>query len=565
MSALAPMENQASHAGDKEGTATFPNRWLLSKLLSVALLVSLSLSLWTLDFSPPPPPLHLNLYLGAYSISTSPPPPPRPAIFKWISVPMPSNFTSTLLSRWLSPGGEPCRDSVATNISLPALDDAPRVELSAAEIHRFTFLALDASGLPRCLGGDYFETDLSGDSWKSRPPVVDHGNGSYSFELQVHPDSSGEFQLSIVLLFRSFQGLKFSPQRFNYRKEVRRIPISFRRSNAGTLPDLHVCRRADFAKEIWSGRWTRHGGEESCEVDHEGRYRCLDPNFPCKKPWCEGPLGALESNGWVYSAHCSFKIFAQDSAWRCLRNKWIFFWGDSNHVDTIRNMLNFILGRPEISAVPRRFDLRFTNPRNESESVRITSVFNGHWNETENYLGLQSLRNEEFKRMLWMYFSTEEEEDRVPDAMVLNSGLHDGIYWKSIRAFAEGAEYAAKFWEEVMRHVVEKRGKTMPRIFYRSTIATGGYARDLAFNPSKMEAFNGVLLEKLKDKGLLSGGGVIDDFDMTFPWHYDNRCNDGVHYGRSPAKARWRDGVVGHQYFVDLMLGHVLLNAVCNE
>jgi hypothetical protein len=51
---------------------------------------------------------------------------------------------------------------------------------------------------------------------------------------------------------------------------------------------------------------------------------------------------------------------------------------------------------------------------------------------------------------------------------------------------------------------------------------------------------------------------------MTFPWHYDNRCNDGVHYGRAPAKRVWRDGKIGHQYFVDLMLGHVLLNAICN-
>lgn len=33
----------------------------------------------------------------------------------------------------------------------------------------------------------------------------------------------------------------------------------------------------------------------------------------------------------------------------------------------------------------------------------------------------------------------------------------------------------------------------------------------------------------------------------------DNRCNDGVHYGRAPSKSKWRDGEIGHQYFVDLM------------
>ena len=108
---------------------------------------------------------------------------------------------------------------------------------------------------------------------------------------------------------------------------------------------------------------------------------------------------------------------------------------------------------------------------------------------------------------------------------------------------------------------VKQRGLAWPRVFYRNTIATGGYARSLAFNPNKMEVFNGVLLEKLKQSGVVSG--VIDNFDMTFPWHFDNRCNDGVHYGRAPAKMKWRDGQIGHQYFVDLMLAHVLLNALC--
>ena len=104
---------------------------------------------------------------------------------------------------------------------------------------------------------------------------------------------------------------------------------------------------------------------------------------------------------------------------------------------------------------------------------------------------------------------------------------------------------------------------TPPEVIYRTTVTTGGYARRLAFNPNKMEAFNGVVLDKLRAHGLVDR--VIDDFDMTYPWHYDNRCNDGVHYGRAPAKLKWRDGQIGHQYFVDLMLGHVLLNALCTR
>jgi hypothetical protein len=221
-------------------------------------------------------------------------------------------------------------------------------------------------------------------------------------------------------------------------------------------------------------------------------------------------------------------------------------------------MLNFVLDLPQIPSVPRRFDMNFSNPKDASQSVRITSIFNGHWNETMNYEGFNSLMDEGFRNLLKKYFS----EDTVPDTIIMNSGLHDGVHWHSFRAYSEGAGYAASFWKEVMDSV-KQRGLAVPQIFYRTTIATGGYARSLAFNPNKMEVFNWVALDKFRRAGLVSG--VIDNFDMTFPWHFDNRCSDGVHYGRAPAKMKWRDGEIGHQYFVDLMLAHVLLNALCSR
>nr|CAD1829122.1 unnamed protein product [Ananas comosus var. bracteatus] len=599
--------------GVATATATATRRRMLGKLLFVAFSAALVL-LWAEDTSVvrggAPRPLQIGYHLGSYSVDSSTPTAPSsmsknnatrssssrssnsssssssssttlPTKFSppiWISVPVVPNFTTTIISSWKAlPVGEACRDSPTTDISIPALDGrVSPVELSAAEIHEFSFTAFDDAGRPRCLGGDYFEVDLSGASWKSRPPLLDRGDGSYSLLLQVAPDFAGAFNLTVTLLCRSFEGLKMWPVRFKYDRQLRKIPIIISRPNritgdgdgsASSLPELRTCRSSDFGQDFWwSGRWTRHCGKEreaECAVDDEGRYRCLAPDHPCQRPWCTGPLGALESDGWVYSAHCSFKIFAGEQAWDCLANKWIFFWGDSNHVDTIRNLLHFVLGRTDVQQVPRRFDYNFTSPSNASQSVRITSIFNGHWNESMNYLGLQSLENEDFRRLLWKIFSTE---DRVPDVMIINSGLHDGFYWRSVRAFAQGAERAAEFWAEVMRHV-RQRGKAVPRIFYRTTIAAGGYGRVLVYNPSKMEAFNGVLLEKLKEKGLLSagGGGVIDDFDMTFPWHYDHRCSDGMHYGRAPAKAVWMDRQIGHHYFVDLMLGHVLLNAICSD
>ncbi|XP_059632559.1 uncharacterized protein LOC132275164 [Cornus florida] len=481
--------------------------------------------------------------------------PSAPTTLGWISAEFEANFSSKLLAGWLAPGGEPCKDSKTVDISIPKLDGQEQIYLSTGDIHEFVFQALDESGKPHCLGGDYFETDLSGESWKSRPPIKDFGNGTYSFSVQVHPDFTGNYNLTVILLFRHFEGLKFSPERFAFDKILRTIPINFYRSST-QVPQLTQCHKSELNRDVWSGRWTRHGKNESCEISNDGRYRCFKSTLPCQHPWCDGSLGLLESNGWTYSTHCSFKIFSSKKAWNCLNNRWIFFWGDSNHCDTIRNIIHFILNVPEIKTVPRWFDMNITNPKQPSQTVRITSIFNGHSIQTGNYQGLNSLKNETYREILKEYFS----HDNVPDTLVMNSGLHDGVFWSNLRRFNKGAEQAAEFWAEVMESV-RRRGLVAPEVLYRTTVATGGYARRLAFNPHKMEAFNGVFLEKLKQFGVVNR--VIDHFDMTFPWHFDNRCNDGVHYGRAPAKMKWRDGEIGHQYFVDLMLGHVLLNALC--
>lgn len=479
-----------------------------------------------------------------------------PLSLQWVSSDLEANYSSNLLAKWLSPGGEPCKDSKSVDIRVASLDGNEHIELSCGEIHEFVFQAVDETGEFRCLGGDYFETDLSGERWKSRPPIKDIGNGTYSFSLQVHPDFAGDYNLTIILLFRHYEGLKFSTAKFVFDKVLRVVPIKFVNSSSSHLPRLRQCEKTDYTRDVWSGRWTRHARNDNCLISKDGRYRCQKASFPCPHPWCDGPLGVLESNGWVYSSHCSFKLVSSVEAWNCLDNRWIFWWGDSNHCDTIRNILHFILDVQDIPIVPRIFDTNITNPRNASQVVRFTSIFNGHPNHTGNYQGLNSLINKEYRETLKGYFSGNV----VPDTMIMNSGLHDGIFWSNLRRFVKGADYAASFWAEVMEGL-KRRGLARPEIIYRTTVTTGGYARAMSFNPQKMEAFNGVVLDKLRQYGVLDK--IIDDFDMTYPWHYDNRCNDGVHYGRAPLKARWRDGQIGHQYFVDLMLGHVLINALC--
>jgi hypothetical protein len=84
---------------------------------------------------------------------------------------------------------------------------------------------------------------------------VDHDNGSYSLRLQVAPRfAAREFRLTAVLLFHSWEGLKFSSSRFKYRTELHRI-------------------RLLFSRDAWSGWWTRLAKNDSCEdVDAAGRY-----------------------------------------------------------------------------------------------------------------------------------------------------------------------------------------------------------------------------------------------------------------------------------------------------
>ncbi|KAE8690510.1 hypothetical protein F3Y22_tig00110895pilonHSYRG00658 [Hibiscus syriacus] len=293
-------------------------------------------------------------------------------------------------------------------IKIPGLDKAKSVELSAGEIHDFVFQAVDESGNARCLGGDYFEVDLFGDSWK-RPLVKDFGNGSYLVSLQ----GLGSLKLEL-----NCPNCKFA-------------------KNLISIEMFGLVDGLDMERMIIVELVT------TADIN-------AAPDFPCLNPWCNRSLGLLESNGWVYSSHCLFRLVSVDSGWDCLKN---------------------------------RFDMNFSNPKDRSPTVQITSIFNGHCNGTQNYLGLDSLKDEGFRSLL---------------NIVLER--HSGI------GEAE-----------------------------RVISATSCFP----VHPSKVEAFNGVVLEKLRQAGLVSS--VIDNFDMTYSWHYDNRCNYGFHYGRAPLKMKWRD------------------------
>ncbi|OAE28414.1 hypothetical protein AXG93_115s1030 [Marchantia polymorpha subsp. ruderalis] len=64
-------------------------------------------------------------------------------------------------------------------------------------------------------------------------------------------------------------------------------------------------------------------------------------------------------------------------------------------------------------------------------------------------------------------------------------------------------------------------------------------------NPHKMESYNHVMVEKLRAE------------------RHRMPVNDGGHYGRAPGVALPPWHRKPHWYFVDIMLAHIFLNAIC--
>ncbi|KAG6554131.1 hypothetical protein Mapa_004047 [Marchantia paleacea] len=517
----------------------------------------------------------------------------RPSSFRWVQYPtVETNETEQLMDRWRALKSNECHGVSTQSIRLmgdfpgPSLNESVTntIRLVAGPVHEIVWASIGDDGEPRCVGGDFFEADLSGPHWKSRPPVLDHDNGTYTMKLQLHPDfANARYHLNVTLLFDNLQGLALRPKSRARLKQVLSLNIEYVHpeiqippaetvseldealsddipqkppTSSSLLPELKLCTKDDFKKKHWTGRWTRDD-ERECPVDEAGRYDCLDPDLECPRPWCRGPVARLESSGWVYSAHCAFRIFRTEEAWQCLNGKWLFAWGDSIMIDSIGNLLRFILGLNDTPArLDRRMDQVFRWPRDERLSVRITSVFNGSHNVSRNWEGLFSLHDEDYQSYLRSFFA----DANVPDFMIMNSGQHDGLYWRSVDDFLiDGVQHALRFWKGIWKGMGSSK---LPDIIYRTTVTSAGRHRPEPNNPEKMEFYNHVIVDQLMRLNL-PNLRIVDSYDPTFPWHYGNRHSDGVHYGRAPSKSKWVDGQIGHQYFVDLMLVHILLNSMC--
>lgn len=473
------------------------------------------------------------------------------------------NVTGKILEEMERNGTSPCHDQNTNSTKLIGFEypeNEDTLTLATNVVHKFWLQSYRIGGESRCAGGDYYELDLSSSFWKSRPPSTDLQNGTYAAHFLVPDVYAGEYNFSAFLLFDAYHGLDYNGETWSVKKLTASLRIKFVANSIGndssTLsPNLKPCKMGDFKQLEWSGRWSRPVANDSCTSNSEGRYsHCYSGNIDCRIPsWCSGKVESLESLAWSYSAHCTFHIFQPQEAWDCLDRRWLFFWGDSNHQDTIRNLLNFVLGiNPPPGRdflhfyIDRSFQTWFRNPANLDQKVRISSHFNGHPMVDGNNFGLASLENEQYRKYATEFFSGKD----YPDTVIMNSGLHDGGYQQNVETYLKAVDMAMEYWRSVFGNLTEP-----PELVYRTTIAPAGDSRGMQANPHKMEVFNRIMTEQVQV--VFPKVKLVDAFDMSFPFHYDNNYSDGGHYGRAPDRDR------PHFYFVDVMLAHVLLNAIC--
>jgi len=454
------------------------------------------------------------------------------------------------------------------------------ITLTTGVEHHLLLVSYSPDGSPRCAGGDFYETDLASNQWHARPPIEDLDNGSYAISLMVDDMFAGSFNFSIFLLFDAFHGLDHVGVNWMLGQQMVSFEIVFVKKNEiqktmdyesllsqnGILShNLKQCdKNQDFTRNKWTGKWVRTWINDSCEADAQGRFKdCVSielANDHCIHEYCSGRVSRLESNGWVYSAHCAPKIFEAEEAWNCLDGKWLLFWGDSNFQDTIRNLMFFILEMPvpEYNALahwqlPRSFEQYMVNPLRPDQAVHMSSIFNGHHDASGANEGLDSLKDPKYCEWIQQHF--QNQSNSSPDIIFMNSGLHDGFRFRSPSDYVQAVDMSLDFWESIWNSTSKK-----PTIVYRTTVAPAGLSRGMISNPHKMEVFNKIMVERLTTR--VPNVRVVDAYDLTFPWHYDNNYSDGGHYGRAPGTEEFWHGKP-HHYFVDVMLAHLLLNAIC--
>ena len=410
----------------------------------------------------------------------------------------------------------------------------------------------DKYGAPHCRGGDFFEAELVGPRFKGRPMTVDNRDGTYTLDTTVPADRAleGRYLFRVTLLFTRYAGMTM---RRGWRAGAHfKRPLTLRLdlrlscggANADEGPPL-LLGGASCAHNVSRV----YGGFGARAAEWHG-FWIQPPGGKCNPPYCVGDNdGALGSRaeGWVYRLPaCYFELLGTVAARQCLGGAWVHMLGDSNHQDTARNLAHAVLHVTTVKRgheIPRTFDMMVRWSPGPRGAMRVSNVFNGHPRMLGNNVGLRSYDVDEFRARTRRSLTPAASGlgSRGPDAIIMNSGLHDALVgmpggvW-SPRAFDGVLRRALPFLASLVNGTAASHQSRGPRLrgpngralsVWRSTVAPAGVKnRRLALNPQKVEVMNRLTANVWHS--MLGGDGFsanalvnfIDEYDMTFPWHW---------------------------------------------
>jgi hypothetical protein len=309
----------------------------------------------------------------------------------------------------------------------------------------------------------------------------------------------------------------------------------------------------------------------------------LRDGVPCSAtPYCQGGVPPQDLQGWVYvPPHCKVRVFSRDEAWACLDDEWIVFVGDSTIFDHAANLLTHVLGIPWLPDAERT-DWHWKHnqyPEDpDSAALRTTSFWIGGPSVHPFWIGLGSFR-EDFHRPKetppWRTIRDQFPElipgPLYPTLVVATSGAHDALYIRNgnrtkfpMNGKNEEEQWRrnfvtmAEFFDDALRALEEKHGALgahgveytrpnvterspqtkFPPFIWRTAPAAAAQGRIRAFNNARlrMQDHRAVDILKTRTRYRERWGGVIDYWDLSYPFHFDNQYADYIHYGRRLVK-----------------------------
>ena len=224
--------------------------------------------------------------------------------------------------------------------------------------HRHTVVihARDRTGAPVHSHGSYLEAYLEGPLLRYRPRVLDHGNGTYTMEALLPSDPyllGSLVTLRVLHLYSAWAGLTLDGASWFYQRPddsllLAHFALAAPGACGGLLPGqasapplpppTASCSSQPFtAQPFWEGHWVRL-------PEAPGYLHGRGPALPaCPPGLCTGDGSTLWSR-WVYRlGTCHFHLFSPGDARRCLHGGHLWGSGDSNWMDSQRNLLAHVL------------------------------------------------------------------------------------------------------------------------------------------------------------------------------------------------------------------------------